>query len=153
MVVWATAQLDEQSLKSYLFCTLLVNLCSIPKLMSQFVCPSYCASMFRTLPSFTKEVVLQQKMRRRSRHHPIPCRCRCCCCCIRFNVTVASSLYISSTHVDDRPSGSDVSLLSSMSCMRVYLYSVGEYMNWRVGDRSVMMRSSTNSHATPALTA
>ena len=28
--------------------------------------------MFRTLPSFTKEVVLQQKMRRRRRHHPIP---------------------------------------------------------------------------------
>ena len=67
--------------------------------------------------------------------------CRCSCCCIRFNATVASSLYISSTHVDDRSSGSDVSLLASMTCMRVYLCSVGEYMNWKVGDRSVMMRS------------
>ena len=40
--------------------------------MSHSLCSSSCASMFRTLPSFPKEVVLQQKMRRRRRHHPIP---------------------------------------------------------------------------------
>ena len=40
--------------------------------MSQSLCSSSCASMFRTLPSFPKEVFRQQKMRRRSRHNPIP---------------------------------------------------------------------------------
>jgi hypothetical protein len=54
---------------------------------------------------------------------------RCGCCCISFDAAVASSLYIGSTHVDDRSCGSDVSLLSSVKCTRVYLCSVGEYMN------------------------
>ena len=43
--------------------------------MSQSLCSSSCATMFRALPFIVnKEMVRQQKMRRRRRHHPIPIR-------------------------------------------------------------------------------
>ena len=41
--------------------------------MSQSLCSSSFATMFRALPFIgNKEMVRQQKMRRRRRHHPIP---------------------------------------------------------------------------------
>jgi hypothetical protein len=43
--------------------------------MSQSLCSSSFATMFRALPFIVnKEMVRQQKMRRRRRHHPIPTR-------------------------------------------------------------------------------
>jgi hypothetical protein len=43
--------------------------------MSQSLCSSSFATMFRALPFIVnKEMVRQQKMRRRRRHHPIPIR-------------------------------------------------------------------------------
>ena len=71
--------------------------------------------------------VLCQSIAWLQRHKLMHFLARCSLALLRQSMWLALVHWFS--HVVDRSCGSDVSLISSVKCTRVYLCSVGEYMN------------------------